>query len=314
MSLTNPFANPWHQTGLELVVYVLFALTVRHAWTRHKAGESYHLFQWLAMLLYGLIMELVSFNLFQNYRHATFSVQFYQGQLPLYITCIYLVFHYTGIKMVERLHLPRFKEGLLCGLAIMCIDVPYDMLGVDAGWWVWFDNVEAALHPRFVEAVSTRWFGVPVTSYYWYLMYGALLSIFSRFAWARLKGASLTRKLAAAPLVSVAVVVAGALAFEVMFWAPRALGASDHAIVGTYLALVLCFAALVRAPKAESAPRWLVAMPLAFHGYHLIILAWLWSRGDFSDGLAKTAIVLSAATVTMALMLTRQSKPEPSTA
>ena len=100
ITFTNPVSLAWHHLGLELVVYIGFALTVRHALGEYRRGNGFHAFQWVVIFIYGLIMELVSFNFIDNYVHATFTVQFYHGLLPLYITCIYVVFHYTGIKLV----------------------------------------------------------------------------------------------------------------------------------------------------------------------------------------------------------------------
>lgn len=305
LSLQSPLDPPLHFTLLEFVVYACFVLTARHAWTRYKAGDTRHLFQWVVLFIYGVIMELVSFNLFQNYAHGTFSVQLYHGQLPLYITCIYMVFHYTGIKMVERLGLTWGKEALLCGLAIVCIDVPYDTLGVDTGWWRWVDDPEAALHPRFIEAVRTRWLGVPVSSYYWYLMYGALAALFCRAAHARLerKNVSFGKQLMWAPLVSIAVVVCGALAFELMFWLPRNLGLSDDLIVATYFAAMLVLATTVVAPLAVPSDRWVVAIVAIFHGFQLSLLAWLWATGGLSYAPLKLVALVSAAVVSLTLAL-----------
>jgi len=301
VSVHNPLHIPVHFLGLELVVYACFALTLRHALSRHRAGDSYHLFQWLALFVYGVTIEVVAFNLFGNYEHGTFSVQLYHGQLPLYVTCIYLVFHYTGIKMIERLRLPLWREAVVAGLAIMLLDVPFDSLGVDAGWWTWADNTASAAHPRFVEAVKTRWFGVPVSSYYWYLLYGALLVLLSRLLYPRLKNWRAALRLVAAPLVSVSVLVLGALAFELLFWLPRGLGASDHAIVATYLMFAVAVAATSRAPRATRAEPWLVANAGVFYAYHLIVMVTLWSRGSLSHGSGKLATIAAAAVATYAI-------------
>lgn len=310
VAVNNPFDMPWHFLGLELVVYGCFIMTVRHAWKQHREGDSFHLFQWLTMFVYGLLMELIAFNFMQNYHHGQFSVQLYHGELPLYITAIYLVFHYTGIKAVERLGLPLIKGGLLAGLAIMVIDVPFDSLGVDAGWWWWVDNSADALHPRFVEVLETRWFGVPVTSYYWYLMYGALLYVLSHLAWRRMerKGRSLRTRLLVAPLVSVGVVVGGALAFEVMFWLPRLTGLSDHAIVATYIGSVVILAATVRAPEAKPAPRWLLGNVAVFYVFHLALMIWLATQGGLSSPSGKP-ILLSAAALVAATIVLRLPLP-----
>ena len=295
ISIQSPFESPLHYAGLEFVVYLCFALTVWHVATKYKEGDSSHLFQWVALFVYGLIMELVAFYFMQNYTHVTFTLQFYHGELPLYVTCIYLVFHYTGFKVVERLGLPLITGGLLAGLSIMLMDVPFDSLGVDATWWSWADNQETALHPRFVEAVATRWFGVPITSYYWYLMYGALLYIFSHWFYAKISHKALWAKLLLAPLVSIAVVIAGAMAFEILFWQPRGLGVSEHLIVAIYLGLVLLLAIRVRAPNAKPAEPWLFFVVTLFYGYHLLVMFWLWYEGELTYGMGKILLISGAA-------------------
>lgn len=296
VACTNPLSLPASFLGLELVVYIAFALTVRHALGESARGNTYHVFQWAVLFIYGLIMEIVSFNFFDNYQHATFSVQFYYGQLPLYVTCIYLVFHYTGIKLVERFGLPRLQEGMLAGLAIMAIDVPFDTLGVGAGWWVWRDNSLTAIHPRFIEAVATRFYDVPVTSYYWYLMYGALLAIFSRTAYGWVWKRSLAIRVCAAPLVSVSVFVVGAMAFEALFWTPRSFGMPDGAIVFTYLAIVWGYALTLRAPAAQPVAPWIVFNLGVFYAFHLGLLVALWVAGTLPSAGARLGLCLLSGT------------------
>lgn len=296
ITFTNPSSLAWPHLGLELVVYLGFALTVRHALGEYRRGNGFHAFQWVVIFIYGLIMELVSFNFIDNYAHATFTVQFYHGLLPLYVTCIYVVFHYTGIKLVERLRLPTIQEGLLCGLAIMAIDVPFDTLGVDAGWWVWKDNSEIALHARLIDAVATRFYNVPVTSYYWYLMYGALLAMFCRTAYPWVQNRSLSARLAAAPLVSVSVFVAGALAFELMLWTPARFGIGHGTSVAVYLGVVWSYALTVRAPTARPIPGWIVFNVGLFYAFHLGLLLSLWAGGGLEAPAVKLSLVLLAAT------------------
>jgi hypothetical protein len=153
-----------------------------------------------------------------------------------------------------------------------------------------------------VEAVATRWYGVPITSYYWYLMYGAMLYIFTHALYPKLKTRSLGSRLACAPLVSIAVCVAGALAFELMFWLPRGLGVSEHVIVATWFAVVLALAAMVRAPAARPPERWLVINVVLFHAFHLLVMVWLWSAGRLTNTTGKLLLITAAVAVALTIL------------
>src|SRR3954451_18849273 len=113
--VSNPLARPLQLAGLELVIFGCFALTLQHALEARRRGERHHLFQWLVILAYGIIIELIAFSFYQNYAHARFTIQLYHQQLPLYIPAVYVVFHYVGLKLVERLGGGLLAESLLCG-------------------------------------------------------------------------------------------------------------------------------------------------------------------------------------------------------
>lgn len=153
---SDPRAHPFHFVGLELVFFACFVLTVRDVAARWRRGERYALFQWLVVLAYGVAMELLAFAAYPDYEHGRFTVQLYHQKLPLYITFVYVVFHYTGLKLVERRGLAPAAEAVVAALAILLLDVPFDIVGVDARWWAW--------HPTGRD-VAQRWLGVPLTSY-----------------------------------------------------------------------------------------------------------------------------------------------------
>lgn len=269
VALHGPGELAWHQLALEAVVVACFVATAVHALRAWRQGAREPGFRWLTVLVYGLTMELVSFHFIQNYAHATFSMQLYHGQLPLYISFIYLVFHHTGIEIARRFDLGPWREAAVAGLCIVLLDVPFDLVGPSAGWWIWADNTHTAPHPRLVEAVAARWYGVPVTSLYWYFLYGGLLSVFTR-AVHRRWGDHPVRLLVVAPFVAWAVVVCGSLAMEPLFWLPRALGAPDGGIVGAVLAAAAVWAVRLRRPDAL--PAWLAAIPAALYVLHAVVL------------------------------------------
>src|SRR5271170_5792244 len=121
----SPFSIPPYFLGLELVFLVCFVLTVRDAVSRYRAGDRYPAFQWLVVFAYGVAMELVAFNAYPDYEHGRFTIQLYHQQLPLYVTFVYVVFHYTGIELVRSRGLRPLAAAVVTGLAIVLLDVPF---------------------------------------------------------------------------------------------------------------------------------------------------------------------------------------------
>jgi hypothetical protein len=298
--LSDPRAHPWHFVGLELVFLACFLLTVRDVAARWRRGERYALFQWLVILAYGVTMELVAFAAYPDYEHGRFTVQLVGGKLPLYVTFVYVVFHYTGLKLVERRGLRPLPEAVTAGLAILLIDVPFDVVGVDAGWWVW--------HPSSHD-VAQRWLGVPVTSYEWYLLFGAVLVGACRLLRPRVEGRSLLAYVGLAPLVALGVIVIGVIAF-LPFHALEALGVPDGAIVAAHAAVCAVVALRARG-RADTAPPGLSAITAVLAAWHVAVLSTLWQRGVVRDAPAKAALI--AAAVVSLLFLFVRTAPSPIT-
>jgi hypothetical protein len=250
----NPFARPLHQLGLELVFLVAAALTLRHA-----VRDRRSLFQWLAAFCYGLWMELIAFNFLDNYWHAKFTVQLYRDQLPLYVIALYPTFHYTGVKLAERFKAPLAVEALLAGFIPCLMDVAFDMTGVGAGWWSWSTKD---------PTIATRWLDVPVTSFYWYLLFGPAYALGCRGAWRISKSRAVY---ALAPLAGLFTIVGGTL-FFLPFNGLHALGVPDDAPV--IAQLFLCAgAAIVFAPREPlAADRSLLAVPFLLVAYFTLVM------------------------------------------
>jgi hypothetical protein len=283
--VSNPLARPLHLVGLELVVFTCFALTLQHALQRYRRGEREHLFQWLVILAYGITLELIAFAYYQNYTHAQFTIQLYHQQLPLYIPAVYVAFHYVGLELAQRFGAGLIVEALLCGFTICLIDIPFDITGVAAGWWSWSPH-----DPR----LAARWLGVPVTSYYWYLTFGAIFAALCRLLSARIAPRPLLVQLLVAPLVGVAIIALGTIAF-LPFHGLKALGVADGTIVAVHLAL--CAALLVRVrARAAPAPAWQISAAVALlYGWHLAMLGWRWAHGETAHPLLELAIFAVAA-------------------
>lgn len=226
---SSPFDRPLHFLLLELLVLASTVLVFTHAVLRYRAGDRRHLFQWIVLTSYGVQMELVAFNFLSNYEHAQFTVQLYGGQLPLYVTGLYGSFMYAGMKLAERLNVHPLIEALLAGFAMCLIDVPFDLAGVALGWWTWLDTD---------PVLAFRWLGVPVTSYYWYLIFGAVAVLLCRGLWPRLEKRLEKRAFGLAVPIALftgsLVIVFGVLGF-LPFHALSALGLSHGTIVALHL-------------------------------------------------------------------------------
>lgn len=297
IAFANPLTHPPHFVGLELVFLVCFALTIRDVATRRRQGDSYALFQWLVILAYGVAMELIAFNAFPDYAHGQFTVQLYHRKLPLYVTFVYVVFDYTGLKLAERLKLGRFAEPIAAGLAMLLLDVPFDIAGVDARWWVWTSS----------DHVTQRWLGVPLTSYAWYLIFGAVLAWLCRALKPGIEKRSLAVQVALAPLVAVLVIVLGIVGF-LPFHALEAVGLPDAAIVLAHALFAAVIANRARAAARQGGaartggvPRELAAIAILLAVWHFGVILALAGLGGAPSGGAK--LVAASAAVAANLFL-----------
>lgn len=282
---SNPEGRPLHFLGLELLMGLGFLLTLRHALERRRDGDPQPLFRWLVILAYGVMMELIAFNFYQSYDHAQFTIQLYHRKLPLYITAVYVTLHYTGLEAVQRLRLPWWKEALLAGFSMCMLDIPFDTIGVDAGWWSW---------SRTDATVGVRWLGVPVTSYYWYLSFGATLASLCRASRGPVARGTLFTSLGLAPLVAASNIAAGIVAF-LPFHGLVALGVPQGFVVAAHLALCLGLAAALRAPLAEPAPQPVRLLAGLLPAYFLLVLAMIRVSHGVPHAGAKLAIMVAAA-------------------
>ena len=121
LALSDPLAHPLHFLGLELVFSLCFALTVRDVVARYRGGERYALFQWLVIAAYGVAMELLAFNAYPDYEHGQFTVQLYHHKLPLYVTFVYVVFHYTGLRLASRARADRMMRATIASATLILL-------------------------------------------------------------------------------------------------------------------------------------------------------------------------------------------------
>ena len=290
-ALHNPLAHPLHFAGLELAVGAAFVLTLRHAVSALRGGDHHPLFQWLVGLAYGVLMELIAFNYLDNYDHGTFTVQLYHGKLPLYVVLVYPVFHYTGIQLVGRWRLGLLREALLTGFAICLLDIPFDLAGPDAGWWTW-----SGRDPN----LAVRWLGVPVNSYYWYLLFGAAYAVLCRLLRTRVHSWGLLRASWLVPLVAVAMIALGTLLFQPLHLLQK-LGSADTPVVAAHLALCIAVMLATAPANAPGLPRPLHAIPVLLDTWHVGLILALAVLGLAADAALKIAMALAASAALLGL-------------
>ncbi len=258
VTLYTPWSRPLVHLALEIVVVTLAVLTLVHAWRARRGGDLAPLFTWATIFVYGLAMELLSYNFIDNFVHAQFSVMFYRQKLPLYITAVYPVLLYTGIATARRFRFPLWAEGFVAGLLIVLMDIPFDVVGPNVGWWSW---------SRSDPLLAHRWCGVPVTSYYWHLAFGGILAALTRAIAPHVRT---SRQFVLALPAAFVTIVLGVVAF-LPFHGLAAVGVSQGVVVAG--AWALCIAVLLAAPKRALATpdALLVALPATFYGLHLIV-------------------------------------------
>jgi hypothetical protein len=291
VTLRAPWSVGLSFLGLEATVVACGVLSLLHALGERRRGDGVPLFTWAVSFTYGLAMELVSYNFIKSFAHGQFTVMFYRQQLPLYVVTVYPVFQYTSIVAARRLRAGLVPQVLAAGLLIVAMDMPFDILGPMNGWWSWSGTD---------ENVAARWYGVPVTSYYWHFAWGGILAGLTR-AFGRWAGEP-TRPLRIAALalpVAGLTMVLGVISF-LPFHALKALGVPDGAIVAGALASGLLVALLARrTPKPERRDARLLVIPCLYYAFHLLAaLAQLAAgKAPFAGPMAVIAAVITCALV-----------------
>lgn len=153
-----------HRPYLILEISLLFfaLLTFKHAW---RSGGRF-LYLWFATILHGLVVESLSYFVpdIDNFWHAQSMVMFLGKRLPLHVVVLYPVFIYTAVATVSRLRLKAWAEPFAAGLAVVLLDVPFDIIGIKFLFWTWHDT-----DPSIFE----RHYWVPWTSYYFHASFAS---------------------------------------------------------------------------------------------------------------------------------------------
>jgi hypothetical protein len=162
----------WSHLAIELIIYAGAALAFVHAWRTYKSsGSASAPLTLLACLLYGLLMDTLSYYTVENFWHGEFSVMLLFNKLPLYIALLYPAIIYHAIMTIRRYDFPRYTEAICTGFLAGFMYMIFDNFGPMVGWWIW-DTSDPTTFPYISS--------VPLTSYAWMLLFTSAFTFINR--------------------------------------------------------------------------------------------------------------------------------------
>jgi len=140
--------NPQY-LAIEIAVYILAALTLRHA---GKIGPR-RVGEFMAALLYGILLEKLTMWQAQNYGYGRFAIMV--GSVPLAIGVGWGLILYSAMATSDYLQLPSPVRPLLDALLALHIDLNMDPVANRIGMWIY--------------EPGGSWFGVPYGNFFGWL-------------------------------------------------------------------------------------------------------------------------------------------------
>lgn len=166
----------WTFLAIEWLMIIGFILTIFHAICYSKKnGNNSAIYTLIGALLYGLVMDILSYYTVENFWHGEFSVMFLYNKLPLYIVLLYPTFIYHAYMTIRRYHFTPVIEAISTGFFAGLIYLVFDNFGPQVGWWIWDRN-----DPTTFPYINS----VPLTSYHWFFLFtGTLAFLMRKICW-----------------------------------------------------------------------------------------------------------------------------------
>jgi hypothetical protein len=117
--------------GLELLILVLFVLSLQHAWSR----GPHVVFQLLVGVGYGLLLEYTTIRQLNAYHYGHFLLMI--GEVPLMVGVAWGTIIYSVGLASDRTELPNEIRPVLDGLLALNIDMSMDAIAIRLGMWDW---------------------------------------------------------------------------------------------------------------------------------------------------------------------------------
>ncbi|MFZ5878906.1 MAG: carotenoid biosynthesis protein [Chloroflexota bacterium] len=132
----------------ELVIYLQFALCLRHAWTRRPANVLRLLFG----AAFGVLLELATIRQLHAYEYGRFLLM--ALDVPLCIGVAWGCIVYSAMEFSDATDLPFWARPALDGLLALNIDLALDAVAIRLGFWDWG------------RGLDFQYFGVPFANFW----------------------------------------------------------------------------------------------------------------------------------------------------
>ncbi|WP_226990815.1 carotenoid biosynthesis protein [Methanosarcina acetivorans] len=242
-----PVLNPYF-FAFEILVLVLFLVCLQNAWQR----GSYVVWQLLAVVLFGLLLEWATIQQLDAYEYGRFLVML--GPVPVVVGVAWGTIIYSVRSFSDKTNLPEWARPVLDGLMALSIDLSMDAIAIRLGMWDWGKGLEH------------QYFGVPYNNFWaWFWVvfsFSASLRLLSKLPgfWGRWLS----------PAGAIICGTAGVLITnELITNIPNDLihYATIAVVLGGALLLIL---ALLPEVSVQSQAAFVFLVPLGFHAYFLI--------------------------------------------
>ncbi len=132
----------------ELIIYIQFALCLRHAWMRRPADVLRLLFG----VAFGVLLELATIRQLNAYEYGRFL--FMVLDVPLCIGVAWGCIVYSAMEFSDASDLPFWARPVLDGLLALNIDLALDAVAIRLGFWDWG------------RGLDFQYFGVPFANFW----------------------------------------------------------------------------------------------------------------------------------------------------
>jgi hypothetical protein len=132
----------------EVIIYIQFALCLRHAWTRRPAN----LLKLLFGAAFGVMLELATIRQLNAYSYGQFMLMVLD--VPLCIGVAWGCIIYSVMEFSDASDLPAWARPVLDGLLALNIDLALDAVAIRLGFWNWG------------QGLDFQYFGVPFANFW----------------------------------------------------------------------------------------------------------------------------------------------------
>lgn len=302
----------WSFPAIELLMLAGALLGLMHALRMMQQGGSpAALYSFVAIFLYGLVIDVSSYYTVGNFWHGEFSVMLVWNRLPLYIALFYPALMYHCYMTIRRYRFAPLTEAASVGFYTGILYLIFDNLGPALNWWIW-DRTSPVSQPLLDS--------VPLSSYHWLFLFTAALAYCLRkLVWDALDAGRTTRARVGVAVTPLATMLLGSLLFiPFNVFAYAIPGATWLAVATHAVSFFMAGYVFVLAYRRPTEPRdgLLLLFPLLWLAGHLYLyiakhdkMLAVTADGLNVDGLAVGNLPAVAAAMAIGLAITLMSHP-----